>query len=389
MLAIVLSGGGSKGAYEIGVWKAIKKLKIKYDIVTGTSVGALNGAMMVQKDFKKALKIWENINYDNIIDNSNFNQKKQFTKYYVKNFVKNGGASINALETLIDTAISEKKFFKSKINFGLITYNFSKLKPMQISKGEIKPNYLKKYIIASATCFPFFKKKEINNEHYIDGGYYDNLPINLAISLGATEILAVDLKAIGIKQKVKKSNVKIKYISPNIDTGNMLIFEKELSRKNIKHGYNDTMKAYKKLDGKNFTFKKGQLDKNYKKYANKYYQILKMLFSNDKLKKILENEKVKTDYFNNLLEKIGLLYLVDRSNIYKIKTYNKILKQKINNITCISNKKLLNVFKKEQIVKYFYELMKDDIYKNRNKIIKYSNLLHDEIEMAIYLYIIK
>ena len=50
MKAIVLSGGGSKGSYQIGAWKALRKLKINYDIVTGTSVGALNGALMVQKN---------------------------------------------------------------------------------------------------------------------------------------------------------------------------------------------------------------------------------------------------------------------------------------------------------------------------------------------------
>ena len=45
--AIVLSGGGAKGAYQIGVWKALRKLKLNYSIVTGTSVGALNGAFFV------------------------------------------------------------------------------------------------------------------------------------------------------------------------------------------------------------------------------------------------------------------------------------------------------------------------------------------------------
>ena len=50
MRAVVLSGGGSKGAYQIGVWKALRQLNIKYEIVAGTSVGALNGAMMVQKN---------------------------------------------------------------------------------------------------------------------------------------------------------------------------------------------------------------------------------------------------------------------------------------------------------------------------------------------------
>ena len=60
-VGIVLSGGGARGSYQIGVWKALNKLKIKYDIVTGTSVGALNGLLFVQKDYKKAYKIWKNI----------------------------------------------------------------------------------------------------------------------------------------------------------------------------------------------------------------------------------------------------------------------------------------------------------------------------------------
>ena len=58
--AIVLSGGGSKGAYQIGVWKALRKLNISYDIVTGTSVGALNSILLVQKSYLKALWLWYN-----------------------------------------------------------------------------------------------------------------------------------------------------------------------------------------------------------------------------------------------------------------------------------------------------------------------------------------
>ena len=66
--AIVLSGGGSKGAYQIGVWKALRKMKIKYDIVTGTSIGSVNGIMMVQKEYHKAKYLWDNISYDDIFN---------------------------------------------------------------------------------------------------------------------------------------------------------------------------------------------------------------------------------------------------------------------------------------------------------------------------------
>ena len=58
MRALVLSGGGAKGAYEIGVWKALRKLNIKIDIVTGTSIGAINGAFVVQNKYYRAKRIW-------------------------------------------------------------------------------------------------------------------------------------------------------------------------------------------------------------------------------------------------------------------------------------------------------------------------------------------
>ena len=46
--AVVLGGGGARGAYEVGVWQAMAELGMDYQVVTGTSVGALNGALMVQ-----------------------------------------------------------------------------------------------------------------------------------------------------------------------------------------------------------------------------------------------------------------------------------------------------------------------------------------------------
>ena len=57
--AVVLAGGGSRGAYQIGVWKAMRELHIDYQLVAGTSVGALNGALMVQQEYDKALQVWE------------------------------------------------------------------------------------------------------------------------------------------------------------------------------------------------------------------------------------------------------------------------------------------------------------------------------------------
>ena len=59
------------------------------------------------------------------------------------------------------------------------------------------------YAVASATCYPAFKIKTIDNEKYIDGGFYDNVPIQLAIDMGADNVIVVDLQAVGFKRKVK------------------------------------------------------------------------------------------------------------------------------------------------------------------------------------------
>ena len=66
---IALAGGGSKGSYQIGVWKALRELGIDYDIVTGTSIGAINGALMVMGDYERAERLWSTITVEDIMAN--------------------------------------------------------------------------------------------------------------------------------------------------------------------------------------------------------------------------------------------------------------------------------------------------------------------------------
>lgn len=67
MLGLVLEGGGARGAYQIGAWKALRELGMEIKGVAGTSVGALNGAIICQDDFDMAYEIWHNMAYDKIL----------------------------------------------------------------------------------------------------------------------------------------------------------------------------------------------------------------------------------------------------------------------------------------------------------------------------------
>ena len=117
--AIVLSGGGARGAYQIGVWKALRKLNIKYDIVTGTSVGALNGALMTQNTYYRGLWFWYNIKVKNVFSTDSMgeiNIKEKETALYkkcAKAISKDHGLDASNLSKTIDIALDEERFRKS------------------------------------------------------------------------------------------------------------------------------------------------------------------------------------------------------------------------------------------------------------------------------------
>ena len=407
-LGLVLSGGGAKGAYEIGVYKALKKLNKKIDIVTGTSIGAINGMFITQKDLKGALKLWKHISFKTLYDEEEFTaiEDDKLSKIYIeyaKNFFNEGGLDIYKMKEIFNDYFKPKKFFFSNIEYGLVTYNISKNKPILKTKKDLNKNNIKDYILASASCYPAFKPYLINNELYIDGGYYDNLPINLAIDMGATEIIAIDLRAIGFKKNIKNKSIDITYISPRNKIGSFLVFDKNQAKKAIKLGYNDTMKTFGKLEGNIFTFRKYNLIKNYNKYLNNYEtklnnlfksnnQLLNQIFKSEIFKGIL-NSKILYNNFNNIIERAGKIFNFDESNIYNIKSYNRGLLTSLSNTETIDIEKIMhkiktknfeNILDRRKIVKYFYQ----QIINNK---LSYKYILPFRVEflVALYIYIVK
>ena len=408
-LGLVLSGGGSKGAYEIGVYKALKKLKKEINIVTGTSVGAINGVFVAQNDLKGSLNFWDHVTFKNIYDENEFPkvEDEKLSKIYLqyaKSFINEGGLDIYKMKNIFDDYFKPSKFFNSNINYGLVTYNFTSKKPVLKTKQELTKNNIKDYVLASASCYPAFKPYLIDNEMYIDGGYYDNLPINLAIDLGATEIIAVDLRAIGFKKIIKDKSVDITYITPRNKIGSFLVFDKMQARKAIKLGYNDTMKTFGKLEGNKYTFRKYNLIKNYNKYIDNFETTLKELFKNSDnkiLNKIFQtdifkdilNNKTLYNNFNNLIEEAGKIFNFDESNIYNIKSYNKGLLTALSNVEAIEleeisiqikNKNLEGLIDRRKIVKYFYNQIE-----KKQISFKFVVPFINEFLVALYIYIIK
>ena len=407
-LGLVLSGGGSKGAYEVGAFIALKKLHKKVDIVTGTSIGAINGMFIAQRDLRGALRLWNSISFKKLYDENEFtvledDKLSKIYAEYAKGFINDGGLDIYKMKVIFDKMFKPKRFFSSGINYGIVTYNLSKYRPVIKMKKDLTKDNLKDYVLASASCYPAFRPYPIDGDLYIDGGYYDNIPINLAIDMGADEVIAIDLRAVGFKKNIKDKSVLVTYIAPRNNIGSFLVFDKNQARKSIKFGYNDTMKTFGKLDGNKFTFKKHNLIRNYNKYIDKFDEnlhsifssdnkILNKLFSIDVFKEMI-NGKTYYNSFNDIVENAGKIFGFEEFNIYNIKSYNRGLLSALSNteainvnniISKVKNKEVSNLIDRAGIVKYFYNSIKDGRVDY-----KYIPFLSREFLVALYLYSIK
>lgn len=259
--ALVFGGGGSKGAYELGVWKALDELGMHFDIVTGTSIGAIIGAMYVQKQYDRCVQLWDRLAVDAIlvqgVDLSLhlediMAQKEQY-KAILKSYGRHMGGDASSFEHMLQEYFDAERFFTSTIDYGCMCVNVTRRQSRFILRKDMTKKTALSYIIASASCFPVLPMKSIQGELYIDGGYTDNVPIAMARWMGAEEIVAVDLHAIG-KKKIHHPQSDLIYIEPHVTLGSFLRFDKEQILRNRILGYQDTMKKFQRYLGSVYTF---------------------------------------------------------------------------------------------------------------------------------------
>lgn len=271
--ALVLSGGGARGAYEAGVWQALSELGIEIDIVTGASVGSINGAMVCQGDLDATVSLWKEIETHMIFDVPEGSQPID----YAKEIVVNHGAGSSRLKELLEQYIDEDKIRRSPIEYGLVVVEFANLKPHFLFKEDIPKGKLIDYIMASSSVFPAIHAYEIDGKEYIDGGYGDVLPIDMAMQKGAEQVIAVKLNALGVINSDSIKNApNLVTIESKWNLGNTLIFDIKNARRIMRLGYLDAMKAFNLFDGAYYTFSKGAFNKTDTKLADACAHIFDM-----------------------------------------------------------------------------------------------------------------
>ncbi len=261
---LVLEGGGAKGAYQIGAWKALREAGVKIKGVAGASVGSLNGALICMDDLERAEAIWKNIDYSQVMSVSNETiealKKKDFKSLNLQELiargfqlVKEGGFDITPLKNLIaDVVGDEEKIISSDRELYSVTYSVSDRKELVVDLRKGEMGTVKDMLLASA-YFLAFKNEKLGGKRYMDGGGFNNVPLDVLIDHGYEDIIVIRIYGWGFdKERVVKipDGIKVYHIAPRQDLGGILEFDKKQARKNLTLGYYDAKRFLYDLAGR-------------------------------------------------------------------------------------------------------------------------------------------
>lgn len=285
---------------------------------------------------KELLDFWQKINMGEILgfdaEYIKKKAKKEFSLSYVKlsflnfmNIIRSHGINPEGLEKVLTTYLTEEEVRNSTMDYGLCTVKLKNLKPIYIFKEEMIKGKLFDYILAS--CYlPIFKaQKKVDDNYYLDGGFYDNLPVNMLIDKGYNKIYVVELNPVlNITQKPKKE-VEIIRIVPKRSLGGVINFSTASVQENIKMGYYDTIRQIENLDGYHYCFK------NYPAFL---YDIYARKIKAKEMHRLMGffNTHTQKETIIKAIEYVMIREGIDYYQIYQpFKMLKKIRKQKENN----------------------------------------------------------
>jgi NTE family protein len=201
-IGLTLSGGGAKGLFHIGILKAIDSAGLKIDYVTGTSMGAIIGAMYSVGYTADAIReIAENIDWDLMLSNQyplkdiNMMEKNEYGKYdielpWVNNWfrlstgVLEGQELWNKFSELFFPVYTEKNFYKFSIPFSCIGTDISNGEAVVLDSGEITSA-----VRASMAIPSLFTAVDFDGKKLVDGGIVRNFPVKDVKQMGADYVI--------------------------------------------------------------------------------------------------------------------------------------------------------------------------------------------------------
>ena len=245
----------------MGVWNALRSSGMTFQAVSGTSVGALNGSLIVTDSFHQAQQIWLSMTYDRVMDVDpvffeSFS-KRDFSNLTLKQTgsflwetLKTRGFDITPLRRTIEQYVDEDAIRKSPIDFYIITCSLDDFTEKEIHAQELKDGELVDMLLASS-YLPAFRNEKLGGKRYLDGGFMDLSPIHILVENHHKNIIEIGCNAAGFYRPViLPEDTHVYTITPTRSVGKTLEFSPAQSAQNLKTGYFDGLRFLNGLKGR-------------------------------------------------------------------------------------------------------------------------------------------
>lgn len=249
---LVLEGGGAKGSYQLGAYMALQEKDRDIRLVVGSSIGALNGAFIVQKKTDVLAKIWTRMSFDGgreLMEAMDRIKKVHDPLTLAKTARAMSRADIRPLKEMIHRHVDEEAIRASEMDYGLVVYSVTEAKTKFLYLEDIPRGELPAYILASC-CYPIFPPIKIGGNLYVDGGIGNNMPYEMVLARGMTPIiLRTNPPKAG--EKLPKNALVIGPKRPVAETMN---FDPALSPERMRQGYRHGRRVLNGYDGIDYLF---------------------------------------------------------------------------------------------------------------------------------------
>ena len=183
-IAFVLGGGGRLGAAEVGMLRALFEARVVPDVIVGTSIGAMNGAAVAAAPTVETIdrleEMWSTLDKNEVFSGSVLSGAANLVKTRTS-------LQPNApLRRLIEKMLPATTFEELAIPFQCVAASIERAAEHWFYEGPLVDA-----ILASSAVPGILPAVKIGNEHFIDGGIVNSIPIGRAVELGATEIFVL------------------------------------------------------------------------------------------------------------------------------------------------------------------------------------------------------
>lgn len=339
---LVLDGGGARGAYQIGAWKALKEAGVKISAVAGTSVGALNGALICMDDLEKAEKIWSEMEFSRVMSVDD-DWMRQFFQGEQKlgdilaelgRVFRDGGVDAAPLRKLIHENVDEEKIRGCGKEFFIVTFSLTDMKELELSVSDIPEGRLEDFLLASAYLVGFKNEPMEDGKRYIDGGIFNNVPADVLVEKGYTDLIEIRIYGPGREPRVSlPEDGEMYQIGPRVKLGSIIEFDRERSRQNMKIGYYDAKRMLYGLEGIIYYIEQEHLDAWYERRMRGLTELEKRA-----LAIVLKLPVSGTDkeLYMGMLEAAAKFLRIPKYRIYKVDELRKTVMERYERLCVIA-----------------------------------------------------